>query len=86
MTFENTFVFEPPLTIQSSNNGNLLAGRAHVVESFKDVDIDGLEILEDINVYNFDKLARVEVSVPVPKSIDGPGHCDDVNRDRGRRR
>jgi hypothetical protein len=41
------------------------------VESFKDVDIDGLEISEGINVYyNFDKLARIEASMPVPKSID----------------
>ncbi|KAG1860219.1 hypothetical protein DFJ58DRAFT_701464 [Suillus subalutaceus] len=82
---ENTFAFEPPLTIQSNNIDDLLAGpedisvdeidaefdaleKQDVVESFEDVDIDGLEILEG-NVYNFDELARVEAGM-VPKSID----------------
>ncbi|KAG1775271.1 hypothetical protein EV702DRAFT_955637, partial [Suillus placidus] len=82
---ENTFAFEPPLTIQSNNSDDLLTGpedisvdeidaefdaleKQNVVERFKDVDIDGLEILEG-NVYNFDELARVEAGM-VPKSID----------------
>ncbi|KAG1824458.1 uncharacterized protein BJ212DRAFT_1475760 [Suillus subaureus] len=42
--------------------------KQNVVERFKDVDIDGLKILEG-NVYNFDKLAQVEAGM-VPKSIN----------------
>ena|SRR6267154_9223 len=42
--------------------------KQNVVERFKDVDIDGLDILEG-NVYNFDELARAEAGM-MPKSID----------------
>ncbi|KAG2757766.1 hypothetical protein P692DRAFT_201858758 [Suillus brevipes Sb2] len=42
--------------------------KQNAIEKFKDVDIDGLEILEG-NVYNFDELARVEAGM-VPKSMD----------------
>ncbi|KAG2073668.1 hypothetical protein BDR04DRAFT_1229899 [Suillus decipiens] len=42
--------------------------KQNVVERLKNVDIDGLEILEG-NVYNFDELARVEAGM-VLKSID----------------
>ncbi|KAG2755629.1 hypothetical protein P692DRAFT_20869011 [Suillus brevipes Sb2] len=68
---EDTFAFEPPLTIQSNNSDDLLTGPediSNAIEKFKDVDIDGLEILEG-NVYNFDELARVEAGM-VPKSMD----------------
>jgi hypothetical protein len=57
---ENAFAFEPPLTIQSNNIDDL------VVEKFKNVDIDELDILEG-NVYNFDEPVRVEAGM-VPKS------------------
>ncbi|KAG2075463.1 hypothetical protein BDR04DRAFT_1150274 [Suillus decipiens] len=82
---ENTFAFEPPLTIQSNNSDDLLTGPEDISVDEIEAEIDALkkqnvvERFKDVdidgpkilegNVYNFDELARVEAGI-VLKSID----------------